>query len=401
MKRLMLMLLAVVVTLSAQAQEKEKEAAKPNVNKAMNLVRQSKFDEAKAIVDGVPTHSKTMNDAKSWFYRGIVYAAMDTSSKYTGGAKDNSKQAGEAFTKALQIAGPKALTTLNITEATGTLNYTQVLDGFKYKLQKKGNDLFNEEKFAEAMVVLEHGTQLMPEDTVFWQFAGYAAYNAENMDRASEFITKYLELGGTDGRALNLLIGIAYEVKKDCPGSIELARKYIKRFPNNVNLRKIELNCLLELKRYQEATENLKEALVVDPKDVESYYLMGALFEELKNRPEAKKYFEMALKLNPKHLNTNVTLAKIADQEGYKLTKSEMDKLDFKKDKEKMILLDKQYLAQMGEAATRWENVSKIDQNNNDALFNLQLLYGQLEWKDKLAAIVSRLKALGLYEEEN
>src|SRR6185503_2484266 len=99
MKKLIIIVLAMGVAFAGTAQ-KEKEAPKPNVNKALNLLRQGKFDEAKAIVDGVPTHEKTMNDAKSWYCRGLVYAAMDTSAAYKGESKGNAKIAGEAFAKA-------------------------------------------------------------------------------------------------------------------------------------------------------------------------------------------------------------------------------------------------------------------------------------------------------------
>lgn len=393
MKRLMLMLLAMVVTLSSQAQEKEKEAPKPNTNKAINLVRQAKFDEAKAIVDGVPTHSKTMNDAKSWLARGIVYAAMDTSSKYTGGAKDNSKVAGEAFDKAISLAGPKA-TSVTVIDNGETLDIIQVRSRFNNKFLSLGDNFFKTEKFAEAVVQFERGLNIT-QDSSIYQYAGYAAYNAEDIDKAILYIGKYMEMGGKNEQAAFLRVGSLYEYKKDFAGSVDAARQALKLFPNNNNIRKIELNSLIQLKRYEEATENLKASLKADPKDVESYYLMGALYEELKNRPEAKKNFEMAAKLDPKHFNANLTLAKMSDIDGYKATKAEMDKLDYKKDKAKLEALDKVYMTQVAQAASVWENMQKLDANNVEVLWNLFSIYGTLDAKDKYNVVKSRLKALG------
>jgi tetratricopeptide (TPR) repeat protein len=174
------------------------------------------------------------------------------------------------------------------------------------------------------------------------------------------------------------------------------SREALKLFPNNANLRKIELNALINLKRYEEATENLKGALKADPKDVESYFLMGALYEELENRDEAYKYFEMAIKIDPKHLNSALAVAKIKDMQGYKKTKQDMDKLDYRKDKAKLEALDAEYLAKMNESLKMWEGISTIDPNNSDVLGNLYLLYGQLEMKDKLNAVISRMKANGM-----
>ena len=394
MKRVLILMFAVGSAFTVQAQ-KEKEAPKPNVNKAVSLARQGKFDEAKAIVDGVPTHSKTMNDAKSWYCRGIVYASMDTSSKYTGGATDNTKIAGEAFLKAMAIAGPKAAQ-LSVIDNTQELTIAQAISRFNGILLNKGDKLFKEEKFKEAVALFEKGLELSP-DSGIYQYAGYAAYNSDDIDKAILYLEKYLQMGGKNEQASNLLVhNLYYDLKKDYEKSVVAARAAIKLFPNNANLRKIELNSLITLKRFEEATDNLKDALKADPKDVESYYLMGALYEELKNRPEARKYFETANKLDPKHLNSALAMSKIKDIEGYKQVKVEMDKLDYKKDKAKLEALDKEYVGKMNEALARWEEISKIDLNHPDVLGNLYLLYGQLDMKDKLNATISRMKANGM-----
>jgi tetratricopeptide (TPR) repeat protein len=392
MKRLMLMLLTLVVTLTVQAQ-KEKEAPKPNTNKALNLTRQGKFEEAKAIVDGVPTHEKTMSDAKSWLSRGIVYAAMDTSSKYTGGAKDNTKIAGEAFTKALALAGPKAAS-VTVIDNGETLDIKSVMARFNSKFLGRGDNLFKQEKFKEAVEQFEKGLEITPDSSIY-QYAGYAAYNADDIDKAILYIGKYMEMGGRNEQAAFLRVGSLFEFKKDYEASVDAARQALKLFPNNNNLRKIELNSLITLKRYEEATENLKAAIKADPKDVESYYLMGALYEELKNRAEAKKYFQEAVKLDPKHFNSALALAKISDIEGYKSVKAEMDKLDYKKDKAKLEELDKVYMAKVGESVGVWENMQKLDPNYVETLWNLYSIYGILEMKDKYNVVKSRLKALG------
>jgi tetratricopeptide (TPR) repeat protein len=395
MKRLMMIALAVV-TLSAQAQKEEKEAPKPNINKAVTLTRQAKFDEAKAIADAIPTHSKTMNDAKSWLVRGIVYAAMDTSSKYTGGAKDNSKVAGEAFDKAIAIAGPKALS-VTVIDNGETMDILQVRSRFNNRFLSTGDRFFKEEKYAEAVGQFEKGLAITPDSSIY-QYAGYAAYNAEDIDKAILYIGKYEDMGGRNEQASFLRVGSLFEYKKDYPGSVDAARKALKLFPNNMNIRKIELNSLIQLKRYEEATENLKASIKADPKDVESYFLMGALFEELKNRAEAKRYFEETVKLDPKHLSASLALAKISDLEGgYKAVKADMDKLDYrdKAQKAKLEELDKVYMTKVAEAATVWEKVQKIDANNTEILWNLLSIYGILDAKDKYNQTKAKLKALG------
>ena len=75
MKRITLLLL-MLATVSLYAQK----TPKPNVNKALNSWKEGKLDEAKANIDLATTYEKTMNDAKTWYYRGLIYASIDTTS---------------------------------------------------------------------------------------------------------------------------------------------------------------------------------------------------------------------------------------------------------------------------------------------------------------------------------
>jgi tetratricopeptide (TPR) repeat protein len=319
---------------------------------------------------------------------------MDTSSAYTGDKEGLVKTASEAFEKAYEISGPKSLV-LGVLDDGNNLFIDDAVSRLNSKYLMAGDQLFKEDKFAEAVTQLEKGLQLR-EDSSIYQYAGYAAYNADDIDKAIKYIDKYLEMGGKNEQAAFLMVGSIYEYKKDFEKTIVEARRVLKMFPNNVNLRKMELNSLISLKRYEEATENLKESIKADPKDADSHFLMGALYEEMSKPEEAFKYFELATQINPKHLNAALAVAKIKDNKGYKHVKQEMDKLDYRKDKAQLEKLDKEYLAELSKSLKRWEEVAKIDQNNQDVLGNLYLLYGQLEMKDKLNATISRMKANGM-----
>ena len=68
----MLMLSAVAVS----AQKKQK----PNINKALKSLQEGQLAEAKEMIDAATTYEKTMDDGKTWYYRGLIYAAIDTTS---------------------------------------------------------------------------------------------------------------------------------------------------------------------------------------------------------------------------------------------------------------------------------------------------------------------------------
>jgi hypothetical protein len=70
------LLLLLLATVAAYAQK----APKPNLNKALQLWTENKLDEAKTMIDAATTYEKTMNDAKTYYYKGLIYASLDTTS---------------------------------------------------------------------------------------------------------------------------------------------------------------------------------------------------------------------------------------------------------------------------------------------------------------------------------
>jgi tetratricopeptide (TPR) repeat protein len=390
MKRIAGLAFLIVFGIAAYAQ---KEAPKPNINKALALARQGKYDEAKAIVDAVPTHEKSMLDDKSWFFRGIVYVAMDTSTAYNKTGENYSAVAAEAFAKAKELAGPKGKLSIMDTNSGETQTLDMLIAFFNQIFLYKGDKLFAQENFTDAIIQFRKGLALSP-DTAIFRYAGYAAHNANESDQTIEFLTKYLDNGGTNSQALFLWVGSIYEYKKDYELALAAARRAMKINPAEQNYRQIELNCLIELKRYQEAADNLQGTIAKNPKDTETLYLLGALNEELGKQDKAIEYMEKAIAADPNFMKAAIALARYGNR-GFAEVKSQMDQLDYKKDRVKLEELDKLYVEKLKEAAKGWENCRKIDATEREVLENLELIYVRLDDKVKLAPIQAKMKELG------
>ena len=63
--------------------------------------------------------------------------------------------------------------------------------------------------------------------------------------------------------------------------------------------------------KYDQAVEEFKKAIQDDPKDVESYYNLGVVYEAKNMLKEAKEAFEKALDLDPKHKLAEAHLSKL------------------------------------------------------------------------------------------
>ncbi len=69
MKKIALMLALVVIGYTAGAQSL-------NVSSAREAQNRGYFDKAKKLIDAACEHEQTRNDAKTWYYAGLIYSQI-------------------------------------------------------------------------------------------------------------------------------------------------------------------------------------------------------------------------------------------------------------------------------------------------------------------------------------
>lgn len=365
---------------------------KPNINKAMTSLKAGKYDEAKSMIDAATTYEKTMNDGKTWFYRGIIYGALDTTSAYKS-TENLAAIAAESLKKADELSGGKA-SSYFISDANGMQLYDPLVNGISQSYLIKGDKLFNSEDYKGALVQFEKGITFKA-DTTFYQYAGFAAYNAEERDKAVQYLLDYTRNGGRNQQAISMPALIAYEDQK-YEKSLEAAREVLKIVPQHKDMKAVELNSLIQLQKYDEAAALLESSLKSNPNDAQGYYLLGVLNSELKKFDLAKGNFESALKIDPKHFDSALALARLNYQDA-KVIKDEMNALGISAaDKKKKFELDSKYLAKLKEVLPYWERAEKINPNDQNVLDGLYTIYGDLDNQEQLKRIEKRYKDLGL-----
>ena len=223
----MLMLIAVAVS----AQKKQK----PNINKALKSLQEGKLAEAKQMIDDATTYEKTMDDGKTWYYRGLIYAAIDTTSspEARGLADDAFQVAMESFAKADKMA--KAGSEYFITDPNSVIpvTKTQQMGQLANFYLNKGASLYQEDSLAEALALFEKTQEVLPspDDTIAYFYAGIVANSMDEHDKAIQNLEKYLELGGTSADAYSVIINTYSGPKDDKEKALEATRKAKKRFP--------------------------------------------------------------------------------------------------------------------------------------------------------------------------
>jgi tetratricopeptide (TPR) repeat protein len=371
---------------------------KPNLNKALNSWKAGNLQEAKEMIDVCATDAKLMTDAKTWFYRGMIYASLDTTTNetYKGLASNSFNTAMEAFLKADEL-NKNSKNELFYSDQNGLpVIKSQVMEQFAYTYLNAGAAAYQEDDFDVALVNFEKTQRINPKDTTAYFYAGFVAQANEDYDKSIANLEKYIELGGTSSDAHALLYSIYNGGKNDKQKALEIVRNAKKLFPADPNFPKYEISLLIDLDMIGDARSGLEEEVRREPDNKILHFYLGYANSKLENFDDAKKNFNDALKLDPTYFEAQYYLAQIFLIDADKI-KIEMNNLGISEaDKRKKLQLDKQLVESYKVALPYWEKAEKMNPSDTDVLDKLSIIYYYLGEDAKAERVNKRLKELGV-----
>ena len=274
------------------------------VNKAENYLKSGKIAEAKEQIDMATEHEKTRNKYKTWFVKGQVYTAIDTTKNEAIQNLDANalSEAIAAYKKAMELEPKKDSPNYFLAE--------QGLDNLWRVYLNEGASTFEAGNYEQALKSFEKALVAKPTDTLATFYAGVAAQNAGDIDEAVSYFYKYAEMGNPDEQIYNMLI--TYELSKENDEkAMQMINEAQKKFPENVDFTKHKYQILLRQGKTEEAIQGLQEAVRAEPNNPDLHYNIGALYEELKNKEAAVEAYKKALEIKPDHKNASYNLAVI------------------------------------------------------------------------------------------
>ncbi len=390
MKRFALLLFIVVTSATVYAQK----PVKPNLNKALNSLLAGKLDEAKANIDAAVEHEKMKDDGKTWYYRGLIYASIDTTSNDAFKSLDPNAAdvALEAFNKAEALSKGKGYF---ITDANGLpITKEQQLSQWANQALNIGADAYQNEEYETALTSFEKVSKILQKDTLGHLYAGFAANSAENFDKALENFAAYYENGGTNADPYKLMNNIIIQ-KGDKEKALALVREAKKRFPQNPDFPKLEIAHLIDLNRIDEAKTGLEKALETEPDNKILHFYLGYANQSLNKLDEARKNYESALKIDPQYFEAQFYLARLVYNDAANIKKQMANLGISADDKKKRFELDKVLVEKLKVALPYWEKAEKLNPNDQDTLDVLYSIYGDLDMPEQAKRIEKRYKELG------
>lgn len=391
MKKIVLILLMVPALVFAQ------KPIKPNLNKALGFWRDGKLKEAKEMVDACVVDPKLSLDGKSWYYRGLVYASLDTTSNegYKSLEANPLDVSIESLKKADELAKPGNEYYVNDASGLPTTR-TQQIAGLNAYYLNKGVGVYQEEDYSTSMVYFEKSEKLLPDDTTAYYFGGIVAQNLEDWDKAIFNLTTFLAKGGKSSDAYSWLINIYNNHKQDKNKALELTREAKSKFPEKTEFSRLEIGLLIDLDKIDEAKVGLEKAVQEEPDNKILHFFLGYTYLKLNSYEQAKASFEASLKIDPQYFEAQLYLAKVVSEDAKKI-KREMNNLGISAaDKKKRFELDAVYVEKLKVALPYWERAEKLNPSDQEVLDELFGIYSDLDMQDKVKRIEKRYKELGI-----
>ncbi|MCS4240052.1 tetratricopeptide (TPR) repeat protein [Myroides gitamensis] len=177
-------------------------------------------------------------------------------------------------------------------------------------------------------------------------------------------------------------------------GQYDQAEKAIvearKSNPDDTNLMLTQMDLYLKSNNMGKYEEIAKEALAKNPNDDLLLYNLGVTSYQAGKIEDARKYYEQAIRINPKNENAYLNMAFIKLQPDEELT-NKMNSLGMSAaDNKKYEQLQKEKKAIYRDAMNDLEKVLAINPTNEEAIQTLKNIYRALEMNDKLKALEAK-----------
>lgn len=363
------------------------QCAPVSMNKVSTRIENGELLEAKALADSAVTLEEMKNKGKTWFHRGKVYQAIAQDSTQSYPEVENPvKTAVESFKKTKEL------------EDEGSMYYTQSDQRMEQLWSvnlNEGAKLYQSNNYEGAIDYFEKAQLAKPGDTTAYLYAGIAAQQVENMQKAEENY-EYLvnELDYEDEQIYNSLIYIETQINNNADEALKYISKARELFPDNEDYIKQEINILINQGRYEEANDRTAEAIESDPDNPVLYYNRGVLFEQMDQGEKAVENYQKAIELDSEYYDAVFNLGAYYYNKAANILKP-INQMDLEEYEEKGEEIEKEAAKWFEKALPHLKKAIDLQPDNTKALQTLSTVYERLGMEDEAEEIKQKLSNMG------
>lgn len=384
MKRLIVVIAIALFTTTAFAQ-------KSKTVSAFNYFKHQELQQAQEAIDEAIEHSQTKEDAKTWYYRGMIYHAIYTTGSDTMAGQqellekypDALDKAAESFekTKELDHKGTYEENLQQFDALIARDYFNVAARQYTDKEYEAAAETF--EKYIDALKITN--ANVIDTNAIFYTAQSY--YVSENNQKAKQYLNRLQELQYNDPWIYMAM----YEMQmgeKDTSAALSTIEKGRKAFPEDKNLAVYEVNLYLAQGKLSELTDKLEETKELDPENVSIYTTLATVYQQLGNNEAALDNYRQALELDSESFEANYGMGASHYNKGVNVRDKSLEE----KDKKKQADMEAEFKDEFKKALPYFEKAHKIRPDDKEVIQNMLTIYILLGNEKKAEELNQKLK---------
>lgn len=374
------------------------------VQSAYSDMKNDRLRNAMENIEEACVHEKTKDDAKTWYYAGLIYAKFVELSQSTN--EDDQKLLKKQKVKVpIDELADKAqnalIKSIEIEKANKTNEYISVSNGALmviagYQLQR-AIDVFNEGKYQESIPLLEKTLQAA-EVCQYKEVVERAklimamAYDATNQkDKAAELYRELVK-GNTKEREAYINLFVYNQQAKEMDKAINVLKKGVKVLPKDSQLKALLASSYISAGNNAEAEKLIQEILALGADNPENLNYVGGIYRDAGDMAKAEEYYNKSLSLNADQTDAYFGLASTYFNNAISLLK-EAEKVPLEDETGLYDKMKNEAFDYFNKAIPNYNKVLEKKPKDFQTLKSLRNIYSLLNMKEEYQKIDAMLNA--------
>lgn len=374
------------------------------VQSAYSDMKNDRLRNAMENIEEACVHEKTKDDAKTWYYAGLIYAKFVELSQSTN--EDDQKLLKKQKVKVpINELADKAqnalIKSIEIEKANKTNEYITVSNGALmviagYQLQR-AIDVFNEGKYQESIPLLEKTLQAanvcqykeVIERTKLIMAMAYDA--TKQKDKAAELYRELVK-GNTKEREAYINLFVYNQQAKEMDKAINVLKKGVKVLSKDTQLKALLASSYISAGNNAEAEKLIQEILALGADNPDNLNYVGGIYRDAGDMAKAEEYYNKSLSLKADQTDAYFGLASTYFNKGIDLLK-EAEKVPLEDETGLYDKMKNEAFEYFKKAIPNYNKVLEKKPKDFQTLKSLRNIYSLLNMKEEYQKIDAMLNA--------
>jgi tetratricopeptide (TPR) repeat protein len=312
MKKIMTLVALILAATSLMGQKSER-------TNAFMYNRNGEYLKAREAIDKAVEHPKTIDDATTWLYRGIIYLNIYINEDVKNIDDQALEKSLVSLKRAMELDEKDRLDkdaeVLPRIEAIGQLYFEEAVQAYNSDNYGSASGLF--------IKSYDVAGEIGKVDTLAIMNAAMAAARGDMFEETINLYKQVLAIGVSEAEIFRNL-AIAYRNLDNREKMLEYLKQGRELYPDDSGLILEEINAYLAVGEGEKVVDDLKKLVEQDPENYSIYFVLGTIYgdetnEAMFDMEAAERYYMRSIEINPDYYDAIYNLGALYINESNKI----------------------------------------------------------------------------------